>query len=524
LGAVIVLSAAGVAGWLLWRWVDALALVDPEKKAAAQLDVVKIAASVVVAGGGLFALYLAVRRQRTQELELEARHEELRHRQAELDQRDRVQAHTVQVAEDTRVHAVQVARNTELDASARRVTELYSTSVGQLGSDHAAVRLGGMYALARLADENSEHQQTVVNVLCAYLRMPYAALPREPAARRIGGLRAPLRPNRGRAATNSTASPAVGQALAQEREVRLTAQRLLATHLVSHYMSDGQLHPAKTFWHHIDLDLSGATLIDFTLNGCTVRTLLAENAKFIGTTSFAGTAFWGFAVFTEAVFAGAVHFDGTSFAGPAEFKKTRFSQSDRTGLSRDPKVAAVASFEKATFQGPVSFDYADFPGIARFRGTTFANTANFFETSFTTVAGFDECTFSAARFMRVNASGAYLSFKRAKFEGFGSFAEATLESVVDFEEARFMNVILFDRVAFGKDVRFSNALVETSVSPKYSRLIERAERLQSAPPSFGPPGWHLSDEQVTVDDLTWHRFERDEPNRRDQASPADPLG
>jgi len=60
--ALVVLATTAVVLVVLWRWVDGLALVDVDKKATAQLDVVKVAASIAVGGGGLFALYLAARR------------------------------------------------------------------------------------------------------------------------------------------------------------------------------------------------------------------------------------------------------------------------------------------------------------------------------------------------------------------------------------------------------------------------------------------------------------------------------
>ena len=63
---------------------------------------------------------------------------------------------------------------TDLDATERRITELYTKAVEQLGSDKAPVRLGGLYALERLAQDNREHRQTIVNVICAYLRMPFS--------------------------------------------------------------------------------------------------------------------------------------------------------------------------------------------------------------------------------------------------------------------------------------------------------------------------------------------------------------
>jgi hypothetical protein len=70
---------------------------------------------------------------------------------------------------------------TDRDATERRITELYTKAVEQLGSDKAPVRLGGLYALERLAQDNLAHRQTIVNVICAYLRMPYS--PTAPASK-----------------------------------------------------------------------------------------------------------------------------------------------------------------------------------------------------------------------------------------------------------------------------------------------------------------------------------------------------
>ena len=57
---------------------------------------------------------------------------------------------------------------------AEQVNELYTRAVEQLGHDEAPVRLGALYSLMHLAQANPDRRQTVVDVLCAYLRMPYA--------------------------------------------------------------------------------------------------------------------------------------------------------------------------------------------------------------------------------------------------------------------------------------------------------------------------------------------------------------
>jgi glycerol uptake facilitator-like aquaporin len=64
-------------------------------------------------------------------------------------------------------------RHTRAMDRARQVTETYTKAVEQLGHDEAPVRLGALYSLVSLAQDNPPRRQTVVDVLCAYLRMPY---------------------------------------------------------------------------------------------------------------------------------------------------------------------------------------------------------------------------------------------------------------------------------------------------------------------------------------------------------------
>jgi hypothetical protein len=107
----------------------------------ARLEAVRTAGAVVFGIGGAIALLLAARRQRSTELTL--------------------------------LHQQAVAEQAEYDASERRITELYTKAADQLGSDRPPVRLAGLYALARLGESAISQRQTIVNVVCAYLRMPF---------------------------------------------------------------------------------------------------------------------------------------------------------------------------------------------------------------------------------------------------------------------------------------------------------------------------------------------------------------
>src|SRR6266496_4897676 len=65
-------------------------------------------------------------------------------------------------------------RGTLTEQRIRTLNERFATAAGQLGSDKPPpVRLAGVYAMAGLADDWEENRQTCVDVLCAYLRIPY---------------------------------------------------------------------------------------------------------------------------------------------------------------------------------------------------------------------------------------------------------------------------------------------------------------------------------------------------------------
>src|SRR5262249_33773020 len=152
----------------------------------------------------------------------------------------------------------------EHDATERRITELYIKAVDQLGSDRAAVRLGGLYALERLGQNNPDHRQTVVDVLCAYLRMPYTPPANDPE-------------------DNSRW---------EELQVRQTAQRILADHLrdQTYGGQDAGGSVPNTFWPGIELlDLRGAHLVDFHLIDCRIGSMEFHRVTFSGETLFRGT-------------------------------------------------------------------------------------------------------------------------------------------------------------------------------------------------------------------------------------------
>ncbi|MBF6176386.1 pentapeptide repeat-containing protein [Nocardia blacklockiae] len=179
------------------------------------------------------------------------------------------------------------------DAIERRVTELYTKAADQLGSDKAPVRMAGLYALERLAHGHPEHRQTIVSVLCAYLRMPFVL------------------PESGD--DGPAAQPAV-----EELQVRKTAQRMLSTHLRH------DTEPPPAHWADMSIDLSGARLVDFSLSRCRLVHARFDGAVFHGETHFHRTEFLGDARFPGATFHGGADFTNAVFHGRAQFFTVTF--------------------------------------------------------------------------------------------------------------------------------------------------------------------------------------------------------
>lgn len=73
------------------------------------------------------------------------------------------------------VVALVVAYRKQQGAEVQLFTERFTRAAEQLGHGGAAVRLAGVYAMASLADdaEFREQRQSCIDVLCAYLRIPF---------------------------------------------------------------------------------------------------------------------------------------------------------------------------------------------------------------------------------------------------------------------------------------------------------------------------------------------------------------
>jgi len=185
--------------------------------------------------------------------------------------------------------------------------ERFARSVELLGNEADQVRVGALHSLVWLAGSNPRYKQTVLDVLCAYLRRPFdhPELHSEP--------------------TDAVADS--DPEADREREVRLTAQRLITDVLPWGQDPDPRIY---------DLDLSGACLEHFRLEGRRIGRLTARRARFHGITRFGQLEAAKPVLFTEASFLGRLDLREAKFNGGISFQHAQFHGDvvlDRTAVS-----------------------------------------------------------------------------------------------------------------------------------------------------------------------------------------------
>ncbi|WP_162459405.1 pentapeptide repeat-containing protein [Kocuria sediminis] len=391
--------------------------------------------------------------------------------------------------------------------------EQLAESARQLGDENPTVQAAGAYALAGLADRSTrERRQQCVDVLCAYMRLPYVTDGAQGI--RVSSSVSELvhtRTTQGDAGAEEKVEQTIVMR-PHDRATRQTIMRIIVQHL-----REGAL----VTWSNLDFDFSNTTFdyVDFS------------KARFAGSVRFSGATFSGSgANFTEAEFLGGItDFENVRFSGggtsfmKAVFRSesTNFTEAyflaDNAEFSGARFVGSYTSFAEARFAGKyvgfvsaefisknVSFadaqfvaedsvfqkakfagDYADFSGVkfietaANFRETVFGSeTVHFGHAEFSgEKTDFQLALFKSRRSDFVGAAflAIWSDFRGAVFEGeyTGFVAAAFASKVVHFGEVEFRGEATdFQRAEFtGASTRFEHVLFKGRINFDESRCL-----------------------------------------------------
>ena len=300
--------------------------------------------------------------------------------------------------------------------------ERYTHALEQFLDGQPAVRLGGTYTLANLADEwltdaslpeqvRREEAQTIIDALTECIRTPY------PLAQKRQILESGGAPERyeGNFARDQVA-------LREEQLVRRTVfmelSRRLAAVTERNEKGNGEsqhaVPPISPMWADLRFDFSGAPIF------YPLRQLHFQNADF-----------------ASATFYGPADFFGATFHGDTSFSAAQFT--------------ADASFHGANFNDWVGFSAAHFAGAAEFGEARFADAASFATVTFTGEADFSDAVFSAAADFAVSTFESDADFSRLNTAGIASFAASV-----------FNRPAVFSKSLFGGAARFAGIVTKQS--------------------------------------------------------------
>lgn len=308
--------------------------------------------------------------------------------------------------------------------------ERYTHALEQFLDGHQpAVRLGGVYTLANLADEwladaslpeqvRRKEAQAIVDALTGCIRTPY-----------------PLAQKRQALEADEASEGYEGdftrdqEALREEQLVRRTvfmefSRRLAAVTESNKADSEEGQHTVPSvspMWADLRFDFGGAPIF------YPLRELHFQNADF-----------------ASATFYGPADFFGTTFHGDTSFSAAQFT--------------ADVSFHGANFNDWVKFSAAHFAGAAGFSGAHFAEAASFATVTFTGEVDFSDVVFSAAADFAVSAFKSDADFSRLNTAGIASFAAVTFGGNAVFTASTFHDEAHFAASVFNRPAVFSKSL------------------------------------------------------------------
>ena len=321
----------------------------------------------------------------------------------------------------------------------------YTHALEQFLDGHQpAVRLGGVYTLADLADEwltdasipeqvRIEEAQTIIDALTGCIRTPY------PLAQKRQILESDEAPE-GYEGDFTRDQEALREEQLVRRTVFMEFSRRLAAVTESseagHKKSQHAVPPISPMWADLRFDFGSAPIF------YPLRQLHFQNADF-----------------ASATFYGPADFSGASFHGDTSFSAAQFT--------------ADASFHGARFNDWVGFSAAHFAGAAEFSGAHFADAASFATVTFTGEADFSDAVFSAtadfavatfksdANFSRLNTAGV-ASFAAVTFDGKAVFTASTFHDEAHFAASVFNRPAVFSKSLFGGAARFAGIVTKQS--------------------------------------------------------------
>ena len=275
--------------------------------------------------------------------------------------------------------------------------ERYAAAVEQLGNANAPVRMGGVYTLVSLVDEwlkeeNIEYNervtegQVIINILCAYIRSPFALVSRYDELIQDAPTAEGLYKNREQEFYIDKAG------LESEKKVRLSIIKEIRHRL------QGPDKNTPGAWSEFEYDFSGSIFfypVDFT------------HSYYAKPVNFSGSAYWGETDFSYSTYMDEVYFSESSYQGRAGFNGSIYQ--------------GEADFRGSTYRGSAGFARSTYWGGAYFSGSTYLSEAVFRGSVYRCAATFNDSVYQY-----------WVDLRGSTYQGAADFGGSTYQYWADF--------------------------------------------------------------------------------------------
>ena len=253
--------------------------------------------------------------------------------------------------------------------------ERYAAAVEQLGNVSAPVRLGGVYTLVSLVDEwlreeNIEYNeriaegQVIINILCAYIRSPFALASRYDELIQDAPTAEGLYKNREQEFYIDKSG------LESEKKVRLSIIKEIRHRL------QGSKENAPGVWSDFEYDFSRSIFfypVDFTHSYYT-KPVNFSGSAYWGEADFRSSTYRGSAGFARSTYRGGVYFSGSTYLSEAVFRGSVYRCA---ATFNDSVYHYWVDLRGSTYQGAADFGGSAYQYWADFRGSTYRRWAYF---------------------------------------------------------------------------------------------------------------------------------------------------
>ena len=345
----------------------------------------------------------------------------------------------------------------------------YATAIEQLADDKSAIRLGGVYTLAKLVDDWLDDEKTlpsmekrrqegqiIIDSLCAYIRSSF------PLAERHDELTLSYEEYQQKYQDKNQVTQSVENSADNSMPKAKHQDNKQSSQSREEFVRDKSL-----FQEEQEVRKTVLSEIKNRLNGGKTKNKDGRYEIKAGTWSsfnydFSNTAFFYPVNLSGSHFGASSNFSGTTFTQDAEFSGATFTQK---AYFLKAKFTQNVYFSEAEFTQNVYFSEAEFTQKAYFSGATFTQKAYFLKAKFTQKAYFSKAKFTQnAYFSRATFTQAYFSgatfTQDASFSGVeftqAYFAGATFTRA-DFAGAKFTRNASFSGVEFTGKAYLSGA-------------------------------------------------------------------